>query len=216
MVVQRGLPDADRRSNAAGRGPAVTGGGEQFACRVEDFVTVGLSGTGVEDALFDRLLTATRDFFALPLEQKMRSYIGLSDCHRGYVSIGEEGVAEGNPDLKEAFDSALDLPADDPDHLAGNPMLGLNSWPDLPGFADAAIDYYNGVLAVGHQLLWAFAVALGEDPETFTRAVPSGPWPNPMNCTGNVIARTRSVGPRGPTTGIARGIPRQCSMNWLC
>jgi isopenicillin N synthase-like dioxygenase len=128
-----------------------------------------ISGAGVDDELFDRLLAATKEFFALPVEEKMRSYIGLSKCHRGYVPVGEEGVETGMPDLKEAFDTALDLPADDPDYVAGNPMLGPNTWPALAGFAEAVTAYYHAVLDVGHRLLWAFAVALGEDPETFSR-----------------------------------------------
>jgi isopenicillin N synthase-like dioxygenase len=128
-----------------------------------------IRGAGIDDALFDGLLAATKEFFALPLEQKMRSYIGMSKCHRGYVPVGEEGVETGTPDLKEAFDTALDLPGDDPDYLAGNPMLGPNTWPDLPGFAEAVTAYYQAVLDVGHRLLWAFAVTLGEDPDTFSR-----------------------------------------------
>lgn len=128
-----------------------------------------VSGTGVDSTLFDRMLAATKTFFALPVEEKMRSYIGLSTCHRGYVPVGEEGVETGMPDLKEAFDTALDLPADDPDYVAGNPMLGPNVWPDVDGFAEAVTAYYQAVLDLGHQLLWAFAVALGEDPDTFTK-----------------------------------------------
>jgi isopenicillin N synthase-like dioxygenase len=128
-----------------------------------------VSGAGVDDRVFERMLASTKEFFALPIEEKMRSYIGLSTCHRGYVPVGEEGVETGTPDLKEAFDTALELPADDPDYLAGNPMLGPNAWPDLPGFADAVTAYYRAVLDVGHRLLWAFAVALGEDPDTFSR-----------------------------------------------
>jgi isopenicillin N synthase-like dioxygenase len=128
-----------------------------------------ISGAGVDDVLFERLLAATKQFFALPLAEKMRSYIGLSKCHRGYVPIGEEGLSQESPDLKEAFDTALDLPADDPDYLAGNPMLGPNVWPDIPGFAETVSAYYHAVLEVGRQLLWAFAVALGEDPDTFSR-----------------------------------------------
>jgi isopenicillin N synthase-like dioxygenase len=128
-----------------------------------------ISGSGVDESLFDGLLEAAKEFFALPVEEKMRSYIGLSRCHRGYVPVGEEGVETGAPDLKEAFDTALDLPADDPDYLAGNPMLGPNTWPVLPGFAEAVTAYYEAVLEVGHRLLWAFAVALGEDPDVFSR-----------------------------------------------
>lgn len=129
-----------------------------------------ISGTPVSDDLFfDRLLQATKQFFALPLTEKMKSYIGLSNCHRGYVPVGEEGFYGDKPDVKEAFDTALDLPADDPDHLAANPMLGPNVWPDLPGFADTVTEYYQAVLGVGQDLLAAFAVALKEDPDTFTR-----------------------------------------------
>ena len=128
-----------------------------------------ISGSGIDESRFDRMMAATKEFFALPVEEKMRSYIGLSRCHRGYVPVGEEGVEDGVPDLKEAFDTALDLPADDPDYLAGNPMLGPNTWPDLPGFADAVTDYYDAVLEVGRLLLRAFAVALGEDPDVFSR-----------------------------------------------
>ena len=128
-----------------------------------------ISGSGIDEPLFDGLLDAAKRFFALPVEEKMRSYIGLSRCHRGYVPIGEEGVESGSPDLKEAFDTALDLPADDPDYVAGNPMLGPNTWPDLTGFAQAVTAYYDAVLEVGHRLLRAFAVALREDPEVFSR-----------------------------------------------
>lgn len=128
-----------------------------------------ISGTGIDESRFDRMLEATKAFFALPLEEKLRSYIGLSHCHRGYVPVGEEGVEDGIPDLKEAFDTALDLPADDPDYLAGNPMLGPNTWPDLPGFAEAVTEFYEAIVEVGGRLLWAFAVALGEDPDVFSR-----------------------------------------------
>jgi isopenicillin N synthase-like dioxygenase len=128
-----------------------------------------VSGSGLDESLFERMLGATKEFFALPVEEKMRSYIGLSRCHRGYVPVGEEGVETGTPDVKEAFDTALDLPADDPDYLAGNPMLGPNTWPDLPGFAEAVTTYYGAILEVGHRLLRAFAVALGEDPDVFSR-----------------------------------------------
>jgi len=57
-----------------------------------------VSGAGVDDALFETMLAATKEFFVLPLEEKMRYYIGLSKCHRGYVPSGEEGLATGMPE----------------------------------------------------------------------------------------------------------------------
>jgi isopenicillin N synthase-like dioxygenase len=47
-------------------------------------------------------------------------------------------------------------------------MLGPNTWPDLPGFAEAVTAYYTSAIEVGRLLLGAFAVALGEPPEVFT------------------------------------------------
>ncbi|WP_458315448.1 isopenicillin N synthase family dioxygenase [Mycolicibacterium brisbanense] len=128
-----------------------------------------ISGTGIDESLFDDMLATVKEFFALPVDEKMRNYIGFSRCHRGYVPVGEEGFEGTVPDLKEAFDTALDLPADDPDYLSGNPMLGPNAWPEVPGFVAAVTAYYQALLAVGQRLLRAFAVALGEDPEVFSR-----------------------------------------------
>lgn len=159
-------------SSAAGERERVA---EELGAAAREVGFFYIEGTGIGDGTFERMLAATKQFFALPLEEKMRSYIGLSRCHRGYVPVGEEGVETGTPDMKEAFDTALDLPDDDPDYLAGNPMLGPNTWPDLDGFADAVTAYYDAVLAVGHRLLRAFAVALGEDPDTFSRHATKAP-----------------------------------------
>jgi isopenicillin N synthase-like dioxygenase len=126
-----------------------------------------LAGTGIPDTTFERLLEVTQAFFALPNETKMRSYIGLSTCHRGYVPAGEEIVYDGTVDLKEAFDTALDLPPDDPDYLAGNPMLGPNVWPEIEGFAEAVTDYYVRAMDIGRLLFGALAIAMGEGPDFF-------------------------------------------------
>lgn len=134
-----------------------------------------LTNTGIATSLFEGLLSATKRFFALPLESKMRHYIGNSRCHRGYVPEGEEVFSGGTHDRKEAFDTGLDLPADDPDHLAGNPLLGPNQWPEVPGFAAAVSVYYAEVLDLGRLLLDAFAAALGESPESFRRVVTKPP-----------------------------------------
>jgi isopenicillin N synthase-like dioxygenase len=91
--------------------------------------------------------------------------------------VGEEGVESGTPDLKEAFDTALDLPADDPDYLAGNPMLGPNTWPDLPGCADVVTAYYHAVLDVGHRLLWGVRGRAGENPNPCSQHATKRPSP---------------------------------------
>jgi isopenicillin N synthase-like dioxygenase len=134
-----------------------------------------VTGTDVAPALYDALLTVTKRFFELPGEEKMAVYIGLSRNHRGYVPPGEEVLGGQERDLKEAYDLALDLPADDPDWLAGNPLLGPNAWPELPGFSLAVTAYYEAVLDLGRALLRGFAMALGEAPTFFDACVRKPP-----------------------------------------
>lgn len=134
-----------------------------------------VSGHGIAPSLYDDLLGAARRLFELPIEQKMALYIGRSRCHRGYVPEGEEVFSSGTRDRKEAYDLGLDLPADDPDVLAGNPLLGPNVWPDLPGFTDAVTAWYDAVLGLGRELLRAFAVALGQPPDALERYVTKPP-----------------------------------------
>lgn len=126
-----------------------------------------VSGSGIDERLFEDLLVAAKQFFALPIEKKMDVYIGRSRNHRGYVPEGEEVFAAGTKDKKEAFDLSRDLPPDDPDFLAGNPLLGPNQWPDVPRFKEAASAYYDAVFSLGRTLMQGFAMSLGEEPDVF-------------------------------------------------
>src|SRR3954466_16397548 len=78
-------PDRAQRDRVAG----------ELGKAASDVGFLYVRGAGVDDAVFERMLASTKEFFALPLEVKMQSYIGLSKCHRGYVPSGEEGLATG-------------------------------------------------------------------------------------------------------------------------
>lgn len=142
------------------------------AAREVGFIYV--AGHGIAPEVIEGLKRAARSLFALPLETKLDYYIGKSTNHRGYVPKGEEYYdpnATGG-DLKEAFDTALDLPPDDPDYLAGNRMLGPNVWPAELAAERALVDaYYGAALDLGKTLLTAFEEGLGVAPGSFTRHV---------------------------------------------
>ena len=119
------------------------------------------TGHGVSSESSARLLLQAKAFFAQPSAEKMALYIGKSANHRGYVPPGEEVFYGGSRDQKEAFDLCAELPPDDPDVLAGTPLLGPNVWPELPGFRADVSRYYAEVFELGRVLLAGFAVSLG-------------------------------------------------------
>lgn len=158
----------------AGRGdfdsiPVIDLDGEPdlVAAQVRDAcVRVGffaVRGHGVPAAVVEACLAAARRFFALPLEAKMGCHLSRSAHHRGYGGLGEEQTdAAGGRDLHEAFDLSLDVPADDPEVLAGRFLVGPNQWPSAPAeFRPALEEYYEAMLGLGRRLFEAFAQALG-------------------------------------------------------
>jgi isopenicillin N synthase-like dioxygenase len=120
----------------------------------------------VPDALIGDLLAAGRRFFALSQAQKLR--IRVDQRHRGYVNPGEAILSSrAKPDYKESFVWGLELPADDPDVVAGKALMGPNQWhDDVPELRDAVERYFKAIMQCGLRLLRAFAVSL-DLPEAF-------------------------------------------------
>jgi isopenicillin N synthase-like dioxygenase len=125
------------------------------ACAGAGFLYV--RGQQFDLALFDRLAARAKRYFALDRETKMKSYIGQSENHSGYVPVGEEQFVGGSEDLKEAYDVNCDYAP-----VTGRrPLLGPNLWPDMPGFREDVLAYYIHVTQIGARLFRAFALALG-------------------------------------------------------
>jgi isopenicillin N synthase-like dioxygenase len=120
---------------------------------------------GVDEAALAETFLAAEQFFALPAERKRALHIKQSRNHRGYVPLLEENTdPTARGDLHEAFDMALEVPADDPDVLAGKTMYGPNVWPDgLPGFRPALDRYYREMYGLGRRIFRGFALALELD-----------------------------------------------------
>jgi isopenicillin N synthase-like dioxygenase len=107
-------------------------------------------------------------FFALPLELKMAVTMTRSPHNLGYMPVEGETLDPTKPgDLKETFNLGLELAADHPDVRARKPFRGVNQWPELPGFRDAMLAYFDAVWALGRQLHHAFSRDLGLDDNFF-------------------------------------------------
>lgn len=136
------------------------------ACRTVGFFYVG--GHDVPESLIDAVFAASRGFFARPLADKAAVAIDRIGNNRGYAGLKTEALDPTRPaDLKEAFNVGLELPADHPDIVRGVPFRGLNGWPDLPGFRETMLAYFEAVQGLGAHLHRAFAHDLGLPPDHF-------------------------------------------------
>ncbi|MEQ8658425.1 MAG: 2-oxoglutarate and iron-dependent oxygenase domain-containing protein [Hyphomicrobiales bacterium] len=118
---------------------------------------------GVDPDLIAGMFAKADEFFALPGSEKAKISIDKSPHNRGYAGTGSESLDEksGQMDQKEAFNMALDLPADDPRVIAKEPYRGTNMWPDVPGFKDTFTAYFDQVFNLGVNLHRAIALDLG-------------------------------------------------------
>ena len=127
-----------------------------------------VTGHGIADATFDGLLDASQRFFALPLAEKMKVYIGNSRNHRGYVPEGEEvfsvGIERPQGGLRSVARSARPTI---PTMSAAIRLLGPNQWPALADFSTSVMTYYDAAFAAGRALMRGFALALGEPADFF-------------------------------------------------
>jgi len=91
------------------------------------------------------------------------------------VPEGSEFYGSGRPDHKEAWDIGFEADDDHPFVQAGQPLIGGNKWPALPGFREAVAAYYDDVFALGRKLFQGFALALGQDEHAFDALVTCPP-----------------------------------------
>jgi isopenicillin N synthase-like dioxygenase len=118
---------------------------------------------GVPEGRIAAARQATLRFFDLPEERKREVHISGRRNHRGWRGFGEVNLDPNGPkDIKESFKVGAELPADDPDYLAGQRMYGPNAWPSgLPGFREAVYGYFEAVDRLRADLFRLFALALG-------------------------------------------------------
>lgn len=136
------------------------------ACRDTGFFLI--SGHGIPQELIDKAFKAADAFFALPDAVKARSDIRASRNNRGWSAAGTENLDDSKPDQvdrKEAFNIGLELAPDDP--RMGQPFRGPNIWPDLPGFRDTMLAYFDAVHRLGIDLHRAIALDLGLEEHFF-------------------------------------------------
>ena len=127
-----------------------------------------VTGHGVQTSVTDGVLEAAREFFALPLADRLAIDNLSSPQFRGYTRVGYEHT-NGRPDRRDQLDigverAPLELGPEDPAYLR---LIGPNQWPvALPGLKDAVLAWQAEADRVSREVLRALAAALGQ-PETY-------------------------------------------------
>ena len=125
---------------------------------------------GIDQRLIDNALNASKEFFRLPAEDKSR--VAVNTSQRGWLAPGM-ATLEGakTHDLKEIFFTG-------PEHWspallekkAQIPLIADNIWPEFfPALKENVLPYYDAVCQLGHQVLKAIAVGMGEEADFFAK-----------------------------------------------
>lgn len=126
-----------------------------------------LTNHGVPAETITAAFQAARDFFALPVEERLACVARARNQNRGYQPLLDTQHPGTDPDVKESFDMGFPLPADDVDILAGLPFHAPNAWPAIPGFRATTEHLYFSMLECGRNVLRAMAESLGADRNFF-------------------------------------------------
>jgi isopenicillin N synthase-like dioxygenase len=171
------LPIIDVSALREGASPdrmAAEAGRIEAACRSTGFFY--LSGHDVPAELIDRLDAASRDFFRLPLDDKMEIAMERGGrAWRGFFPVGAE-LTSGRPDLKEGVYFGAELPDDHPRVRAGVPLHGPNLFPrQVPELRTAVLAYLDALTGVAQAVLRGVAVSLGLDADYFASRYTANP-----------------------------------------
>ncbi|GAA5895599.1 hypothetical protein JCM6882_000349 [Rhodosporidiobolus microsporus] len=123
---------------------------------------------GVSKEVMDNVFEGMAEFFALPVEEKMKVHTHKSTAARGYEPLMETRAdVRTKGDYKESFiigEDPLDPDQDWIGHKAEEGDGPMNIWPERQTkFRKAFQDYYRASYGFGQSLLRIYALALGLD-----------------------------------------------------
>ncbi len=144
------------------------------ACRNLGFFYA--TGHAIAAETLEDLARASRTFFALPEDEKMKIAMARAGkAWRGFFPVGGE-LTSGKPDIKEGVYFGEELGPDDPRVKAGLPLHGANLFPDAaPGMKPAVMRFMSEATRSAHAVMEGVALSLGLDAHYFRRTYTSKP-----------------------------------------
>jgi isopenicillin N synthase-like dioxygenase len=176
------------------------------ACRDKGFFQ--LTNTDISLDLQNRIIQASRDFFNLPLQEKLKCDMNSNKYHRGYEVLGAQRLEPGAAtDTKEAIYFGEDLSADDPRVLAGEYNCGPNLYPAALDkvFPETCMEYYYAARQLAKDIMNVLALGLGLEETYFDNFSNDRP-----SCTLRLI----HYPPTPQTSSLERGVGAH--RDWGC
>ncbi len=156
-VVDAGMLDSD---DAVERHSAV----REIADACTEFGFFQIVNHGVSSSLIASVWARTRQFFALPRDEKL-AISRTKNNPRGYY---DRELTKNTRDLKEVFDFGNVAHAEmADDHPSNHTMIdGHNQWPSrLPSFSSAMVEYFQACETLGLKILGALCLSLDQPAE---------------------------------------------------
>ncbi|XP_039155720.1 LOW QUALITY PROTEIN: 2-oxoglutarate-Fe(II) type oxidoreductase hxnY-like [Eucalyptus grandis] len=126
---------------------------------------------GISQDLMDELFSQSRQFFDLPLTEKMKLLRNAKN--RGYSPLFDQTLDPPNQkkgDYREGYFLGVDVPEYDPN--AQKPDFGPNVWPSediLPGWRQTMQEYHSQALNVAKLVARVIAIALDLEADFFEK-----------------------------------------------
>ena len=149
-------------------GTDIQGVAEAIFAAATDHGFFYISGHGISQDLMDQAFAVSQAFFALETDRKQS--VAVNTYQRGWMAQGMSHLSgAATHDLKEVFFWGTETDADDPDVLAGKPLVAENQWPteEFPQLRQDLLPYYDAVCDVARKVMAAVAVSLDQKPEFF-------------------------------------------------
>lgn len=145
---------------------------QQLGRAYEETGFVAVKNHGIPDKLIADIYEYVHNFFALPLEQKLKYEVPGLAGQRGYTSFGREH-AKGSeaPDLKEFFQYGQTVENDDPIRAEYPDNVSVS---EIAGFNQTLFTAYRQYEKSAAALLQAIALYLGLDEQYFEPHIAKG------------------------------------------
>lgn len=170
-AITTGIPSVDLSKFTSGDAELKQEFVQEIGKAFHEVGFVAVTNHGVPQDLIDKFYASANQFFALPVETKMKAQIPGLAGQRGYTAFGTEHAKQSQvADLKEFFQIGQEV-SEGPMKDVYPPNVAV---PEQADFPNLGRELYQSFETAGKYLLQAIAIYLGLDENYFDQHVDDG------------------------------------------